>query len=364
MRFWRQLRWHLVAAPMIVVIVGVVTLFITAEWVLPQVLTAQLPPYFLENPDFPPATLQSIFRQATLNALLLAATAATVVGLITALLLSRQILRPLQALASASRRIATGQYRERLAIPVSDEVAEVARNFNQMAESLEHIEQQRITLIANVAHELRTPLTGISGYLEGLMDGLLPQTPETFAQMSQEVRRLNRLVNDLQELSRVESGQVSLNLIPVAVEPVVQTILSQLQPQITAKELTLTLRPATPPVTIQADPDRTTQILINLIGNAIRYTPEGGAITITITQSDHICAIAIQDTGEGIPTAALPYLFERFYRVDPSRARQSGGSGIGLTISRHLAWAMGGDITVASEGEGKGSTFTLTLPLV
>lgn len=114
---------------------------------------------------------------------------------------------------------------------------------------------------------------------------------------------------------------------------------------------------------VAADRDRTTQILINLIGNAIRYTFEGGTVTITTTRQPHQAIIAIQDTGIGIPTHALAYLFERFYRVDRSRARKSGGSGIGLTIARHLAWAMGGDITAASEGEGKGSTFTLTLPL-
>jgi histidine kinase len=276
--------------------------------------------------------------------------------------LTRLILRPLKEITQSSQRIANGHYDERIAVPNSDELAAVAINFNQMAEALERIEQQRIALIGNVSHELRTPLTGIEGYLEGVMDGVMPNDTETFAQMYQEVRRLRRLVDDLQALSRVEAGQISLRLEPFDLIPVIERIINQLQPQAMAESLTVKFEgPATQSVC--ADPDRTAQVLLNLIGNAIRYTPEGGRVTIKVSRQQRLVQMMVQDTGIGIPAESLPYIFERFYRVEQSRSRSSGGSGIGLTIARHLAWAMGGELTAASDGPGTGSTFLFSLPV-
>ncbi|RME98666.1 MAG: sensor histidine kinase, partial [Chloroflexi bacterium] len=212
-------------------------------------------------------------------------------------------------------------------------------------------------------HELRTPLTGLEGYLEGLMDGLFTREPETFAQMSQEVRRLKRLVSDLQSLSQVEAGQISLHMQDFSLIPVVERVVSQLRPQAVAQCLQITEHHPSTEITVCADPDRTAQILVNILGNAIRYTPEEGCITVNVRASESAAVVEITDDGQGIPADDLPYIFERFYRIDRSRARNSGGSGIGLTISRHLAWAMGGDLVAASDGPGRGSTFTLTLPL-
>jgi histidine kinase len=215
-----------------------------------------------------------------------------------------------------------------------------------------------------VAHELRTPLAGLEGYLEGLLDGVLPSDPETISAMQHEVRRLRRLVGDLQQLSRVEAGQTALRIEQVDLLELARRVVAQLRPQLLGQRLEVVVETRDEPLLIWADPDRIAQLLINLIGNAIRYTPEDSRITVRLTAADGRAQVAVEDTGIGIPPDALPYIFERFYRVDPSRSRSSGGSGIGLTIARHLAWAMGGELTAASAGPGQGSTFILSLPLV
>ncbi|HMO56591.1 MAG TPA: ATP-binding protein [Roseiflexaceae bacterium] len=343
----RSLRFRIVAVQMLVVVVGVVTLIVTADLLAIEAVAPEL---------------LSTFRMAIAQALLIAALAATIVGLVASILLAREILRPLAELDRSSRRIADGHFDERIAIPSADELAVVAHSFNQMAEALEHVEEQRIVLIGNVAHELRTPLAGLEGYLEGLLDGVLPGDPATISAMQHEVRRLRRLVDDLQQLSRVEAGQVVLHPENLAIVPLVERVVTQLQPQLIGQRLTVLVEGNAAVLQLRADPDRTAQILVNLIGNALRYTPDDGRITVRIRPVAEYVEIAVEDTGVGIPAEALPYLFERFYRVDPSRSRSSGGSGIGLTIARHLAWAMGGEIRAASAGPGHGSTFTLTLP--
>jgi histidine kinase len=348
MGLWRQLRWRIVAAQMLVVVVGVITLITTAD-----VLAVR---------SVDPALLPD-FQAALTQALVVAALMATVAGLATSLLLMREILRPLREIARSSQRIAAGHYDERVVLPASDELAAMAASFNQMAAALEQVEQQRVTLIGNVAHELRTPLAGLEGYLEGLFDGVLRNDPETLSTMQHEVRRLRRLVDDLQTLSRVEAGQVQLHFERVDLAGIVQRVMAQLRPQVLARCLEFELEKPDLALPVYADDDRTAQILLNLIGNAIRYTPDSGCITIRVATADGNAQVIVQDTGIGIPAEALPYIFERFYRVDQSRARSSGGSGIGLTIARHLAWAMGGEITATSAGLESGSTFTLTLPL-
>lgn len=369
MKWWRQLRWRIVAANMLVVVVGVVLILLMAYWVTQTVAPAGVLAGIAalqaaDNPEavnIAAAELLEAIRQSVFTSVLVAALGAMVAGLVASVLLARQILRPLYQIAESSQRIADGRYDERVTVPGSDELALVATNFNQMAEALAQIEQTRVTLIGNVSHELRTPLTSMMGYLEGLMDGLFPGNEETYTLMLAEMNRMRRLVDDLLTLSRVESGQISLELAVFALRPLIERVAAQLRPQAAAGELTLTLD--LQDHNVFADPDRTAQVLVNLIGNAIRYTPPGGNITVQTMPAPHAVRVCVVDDGIGVAPEALPYLFERFYRVDQSRARKSGGSGIGLTISRYLVWAMGGEMTAASDGEGKGSTFTFTLPL-
>ena len=372
MSFWRQLRWRIIGSHLVIVVAGVTILLIATEAVplLTSYDNIQARITGLtrtENPLLLQQAAQNLlqtFRNALLISLGIAAAGALIAGLFTSILLTRLILKPLHQITQSSQRIAGGHYDERVTVPRSDELAMVAVHFNQMAAALEQVEQQRVALIGNVSHELRTPLTGIEGYLEGMMDGLLPSDTATFAQMYQEVRRLRRLVDDLQALSRVEAGQVSLSIETVDLVPVIERVVNQLRPQADALCLQIDFECSQDRVLVSTDADRSAQVLINMVGNALHYTPEGGQITIRVRPNPPTAEVTVQDTGIGIPPEALPYIFERFYRVDSSRSRSSGGSGVGLTVSRQLAWAMGGDLTASSEGPERGSTFTLTLPLV
>jgi histidine kinase len=267
-----------------------------------------------------------------------------------------------RVLTDASRRIAEGHFGERVESAGSDELGQLAHSFNQMAEKLELVEAMRRQLIGDVSHELRTPLTAIKGSMEGLMDGVLPASADTYQQIHQEADRLAHLVDDLQELSRVEAGAYPLEIRPVAISTLVETALKRFAVQAQTKRIELRLDLPTDLPLVLADQDRITQVLTNLVGNALQYTPIGGQVTILSRRHQDEVHISVVDTGIGIPAEHLPHLFTRFYRVDKSRSRQAGGgSGIGLTIARHLVEAHGGRIWAESEGEGRGSTFTFSL---
>ena len=307
-------------------------------------------------------TLFENFRASMFESLGYAVTASVLAALLVSWFLSRRIVAPIRTLTNASQHITEGHYEKRVDVNGTDEIAQLAARFNQMATQLEQVELMRRQLIGDVTHELRTPLTSIKGYMEGLVDGVLPSTPETFDQIHREADRLSRLVDDLQELSRVEAKAYSLDVRSVAVSNLVQTTVKRLTPQATAKRITIhsNLPADLPP--IQADEDRITQVLVNLVANAIQYTPEGGNVTISAAHQIDEMHISVKDTGVGIPPEHLANLFTRFYRVDKSRSRNAGGgSGIGLTIAKHLVEAHGGRIWAESQGDGQGSTFTFSL---
>jgi histidine kinase len=221
----------------------------------------------------------------------------------------------------------------------------------------------RRRLIADISHELRTPLTSIQGSLEGLMDGVLPASAETYQQLLSESQRLSRLVTDLQELSRVESRAYELERRSVDVAGLIGTTLKRLAPIAASHGIDLTSSSIPELPDLDADEDRLLQVLSNIVGNAINYTPPGGTVTLSARRVSNEIHISVRDSGAGIAAEHLPRIFDRFYRIDVSRSRQAGGSGIGLTIARALVEAHGGRIWVQSEGEGKGSTFSFALPL-
>lgn len=304
------------------------------------------------------------FRAGFNDAILAAGLAALLVALGLSFFFSRSVTAPVQAMSQASLRIAEGHYDERVPVRGSDELAQLASRFNRMAERLDQVETLRRRLIGDVSHELRTPLTAIQGSMEGLMDGVLPATNETFQQLHAEADRLNRLVDDLQELSRVEARAYTLDRRPVDLGPLVRLVTGRLAPQAAAGRVSLSSQiPADLPPAL-ADEDRLVQVLTNLTANALQYTPPGGTVTIAAQHVDAEVQVSVRDTGIGIPAEHLSHVFDRFYRVDKSRSRQAGGgSGIGLTIARALVEAHGGRIWAESAGEGKGSVFTFTLPL-
>jgi two-component system sensor histidine kinase BaeS len=371
-RLRRHLGWKLFLSHLIVILVGVLVLGSAAEFVVPGAFERHLAAMAAVMGNLSPelkTSLFSNFRAAMEEAMTLAALAALLAAMIVSLFVSRQIVMPVREMMAASERIAEGQYHERVNVPGDagwddlDELGRLAVSFNQMATQLEQIEATRRELIGNVAHELRTPLANIQGWMEGLIDGVLPAETSTFQQIYREADRLQRLVYDLQELSRVEAGGIELDLRPVPVPSLVDATLARLGHQFEDKGVSLETDVSVDLPPVRADEDRIGQVLLNLVGNALQYTPTGGQVQITAYRRDGEIQISVRDSGIGIPAEHLPFLFTRFYRVDKSRSRVGGGSGIGLTIAKYLVEAHGGRIWAESPGPRQGSTFTFTLPI-
>lgn len=309
------------------------------------------------------AELQTSFRNSLDNALIIAGIAATLAAGGVSWYVSNRIVNPIRALVTLSQRIAGGHYEQRLRLDTGDELAELVENFNRMAASLAETEVMRQQLLGDVTHELKTPLASIKGYMEGLQDGVIPATPETFQLVHNEADRLQRLVQDLQELSRTEAGQIQLEITTHVPSQIVLPVVERMRPQFREKGVVLDAKVPDDLPLVRADKDRTAQVLTNLLGNGLQYTPSGGKVSVDVVQSGHHVCFSIHDSGIGIESSELEHIFQRFYRVDKSRSRSSGGSGIGLTVAKHLVEAQGGSIYAASDGIGKGSQFSFTLPL-
>ena len=315
------------------------------------------------------ADLFSNFRVAVTESLRLATIAAFIAALSVSVFVSRRIVAPIQRMMKASQRIAEGHYDERVDLPGgnigdgTDELGQLALSFNQMADKLQRTEDMRRQLIGDVAHELRTPLTTIQGSMEGLLDGVLSEGEETYQQVLKEATRLQKLVRDLQELSRVEADTFVLEPKPLEVIHLIETTRLRLAQQFQEKKVELITEIGEDLPQVLADEDRIGQVLLNLLGNGLQYTPAGGWVRVSASLTSEYVRVMIEDSGIGIKPEHLPHVFTRFYRVDKSRSRVGGGSGIGLTIAKYIVDASGGSIYAQSSGEGKGSTFTFTLPI-
>jgi signal transduction histidine kinase len=274
---------------------------------------------------------------------------------------SKRIMQQLTEMEQITQKFAAGHLESRL--PESDipELNRLSTSFNRMAASLEGVEQRRRELISDLTHELRTPLTVVRGYLEELSDGELEPSLDIYLRLVRETKRLERLVNDLQELSKAEAGYLQINLQPLNLRPLLESLVQKFSDQILEDGPVLRLKCPPQLALVLADVDRTEQVLVNLLGNAIRHTT-AGSITIRTWIEPNKLWIAVVDTGSGIAPEDLPHVFERFFRADRSRARHSGGTGIGLAISRTLIELQGGQIEVESH-LGRGSTFRFFLPL-
>jgi histidine kinase len=307
---------------------------------------------------------EQAFNDTLLRTLALTMVAATVLAMLVSWYVARRIGAPIRRVATVSRQIADGDYHARVPSASADEIGELAASFNSMAQALEETEQRRTRLIGDVAHELRTPLSTIRGYLEGgLRDGVVQPSDELWEQLDHAAARIQRLVLDLEELSRVESGSISLNVQSLAPVDLVTAALAECDVRFAAKSVDLrtSLLHDLPP--LLADCDRVLQVLTNLLSNALPYTPSGGRVTLSAALDARTVRFSVTDSGIGIDPSHLARVFDRFYRVDPSRSRARGGSGIGLTIARALVEAHGGRIWAESAGAGQGSTFSFTLPL-
>lgn len=308
------------------------------------------------------------FRDAVNEALVISTLAAFGAAVMVSIFVTRQVVAPVRQMMAASQRIAEGDYHERVQVSGNiakgelDELAQLALSFNMMAATLERTESRRQQLIGDVAHELRTPLATIKGSMEGLIDGVIPPGPESFQKMHREVDRLQRLVSDLQELSRVEAGPELLEYKPILAKNLAETTKERLGRQFQDKGVDLVFAFNAGLPRAFGDEDRIQQVLTNLVGNALQYTAKGGEVRVGATHKDNWIEFSVGDTGIGISAAHLPHIFTRFYRVDPSRSRAGGGSGIGLTIAKYLVEAHGGKLWVESEGKNMGSTFTFRVP--
>ncbi|OKH20954.1 two-component sensor histidine kinase [Hydrococcus rivularis NIES-593] len=274
---------------------------------------------------------------------------------------SKRVTKPVKQMKEITQKFAAGDLKERMPGSEIPELNQLAQSFNRMASSLEDVEKRRRELISDLTHELRTPLTVVRGYLEELADGAIAPSSELYLRLVRETRRLERLTSDLQELSKAEAGYLSINPKKINLYPILKSLLEKFADQLLEEGPVLRLDcPADLPPVL-ADLDRTEQILVNLLGNALRYTEKGSIVLRAWRDKDWVW-IAVTDTGIGIAPEDLPYIFERFWRADKSRASYSGGTGIGLAIARRLVELQGGQIEVESEF-GKGSTFRFSLPI-
>jgi signal transduction histidine kinase len=309
------------------------------------------------------ASVLTVYLSSAINRFLLwGGLIAIAIALIVTYVFSRQILSPIRALTNTAKSLGKGDFSQRVRIRSGGEVGQLAQTFNSMAGDLERTEKLRRNMVADVAHELRTPLSNVAGYLEAIRDEVIKPDPATIASLSEEVELLARLVDDLQELALADAGELKLMFQPEDLSQLIEQSVKAIQTKVMNKglEVSIGIDGPLPPVNI--DYHRISQVLRNLLANAITHTANGGKIAVAARPEGHFVKVSVTDNGEGISAEDLPNMFERFYRVDKSRARHAGGSGLGLTIAKRLVEAHGGTIGVQSE-LGKGSCFFFALPI-
>ncbi|MFN3704681.1 MAG: sensor histidine kinase [Thermoflexales bacterium] len=304
------------------------------------------------------------FLDGVHNSILVAALISALAGVLSGAVISQMVARPLNRLAEAAHAFARREWGFRVQperISGISELRDVALALDTMARSLQHSDQQRRNLMADIAHELRTPLAVIQGSLRALLDGVRPLSPNEIAAIYDETRLLARLVDDVRELSLAESHQLPLRVAVLDISDALREATERLQPVAEMQQVRLLLQLPDQRLGVHTDPDRLQQVVHNLVTNALRHTPAGGAVTLCAQSEGAMVRVVVHDTGSGIAPEDLPHVFDRFYRADRARTRGSGGSGLGLAIVKSLVQLMGGEVGVES-ALGRGSRFWFTLP--
>lgn len=303
------------------------------------------------------------FSERQAHAFMLIALITMVVSILLALPVSRQLVKPIRALSEATRKLAAGSYDTRIDVGSRDELGQLARDFNSLAKTLGQNEVSRRQWIADISHELRTPLSILQGEIEAMQDGLRPCTPERLAALHGETLNLARLVNDLYELSLSDIGALSYQKQRLDLRTLLETSLQAHRDEFAGKNIALEFS-ADPGLEARVfgDPDRLQQLFLNLLGNSLRYTDPGGKVAVSLAVRDGHAVIDVQDSAPGVAEEHLPRLFERLYRVDPSRSRETGGAGLGLAICRNIVEAHDGRIDARASNLG-GLWVQLVLPL-
>ncbi|MBP7687195.1 MAG: HAMP domain-containing protein [Thermoflexales bacterium] len=315
-----------------------------------------------------PSQMQQRTIERVNSAVVIGGGVALLAALVIGFVVFRTITRPIDQLSQAAHSLACGDLTARVAAtPHSsrlgdDELTELGATFNVMADSLQQAEALRRDMTADIAHELRTPLAVMRGNLEAMLDGVYPPDAEHLQPVLNQVHLLTRLVEDLRTLALAEAGQLPLSKRPIELNQLIESTLASFQAQATAQGVTLSAATLEALPAIDVDPDRVQQTLGILIANALRHTPADGSIKVTLRRDATQAIIEVADSGAGIPPEDLPHVFERFYRADKSRSRESGGSGLGLAIAKSIVQAHGGTISATSE-VGKGTIVRFTLPM-
>jgi len=304
--------------------------------------------------------LEEGFLRTTRRSLWLAGLAAVAVAVLLSILLVRQITRPLRRLDAATQRIARGEFSERIGIETADEIGSLARSFDEMVESLDRSERTKRQMIADISHELRTPLAAVRSALEALRDGLIEPTPETLASLHDRILLTTRLVRDLHQLTLADAGHLSIQAEACRIETILDSILEAIGVQMEDGGIRLDRRIPTGLPPVRVDRQRIEQVFLNLFANAIRHTPEGGAISIDAAADQEGVRVSVCDSGPGLSDADLAHAFDRFYRADGARTGDAG-AGLGLSIAKALIEAHGGRIW-AENGPAGGACFHVLLP--
>jgi signal transduction histidine kinase len=315
-------------------------------WLAIDYLAADYFSALMEQYDISPSETHEMFVDAVHRYLIQASVVAIAVAVLLSFLLTRKVLRPLSAMQRATQRLASGDYAARAPVETRDELGDLAQAFNRMAAGLEEGERLRRSMVADIAHELRTPLTNVRGYLEGLADGVVEPTKPTFDMLQTEILRLVRLVDDLHQLTMADAACVELHDEPVDLMALVREVVGFERGDLERDGVRLQIDAPSEPklANLRADRDKLRQVLRNLIQNARRYAGDGGKVRISIEPQGNGVRLVVANTGPGIAEADLPHIFERFYRADKSRSRESGGAGIGLAIVKGLVEAHGGEV--------------------
>ena len=354
---------RLLLSQLLVILVGGSTLLIVALGLAPGLFRMHVERAVGPITPELAAHLDMAFARATLVSLAVATTAATLAAVAVGVFVTRRAVRPIRELSRAASAVAEGNYAVRVPeTGFGSELATLNQAFNQMAQDIAGTERTRAEMLRDLAHELRTPLTSVRGYHEAIADGVLPADRDTFSRVDAELSRIERLVEDLGTVSRAEERRLDLRLRPVHVADLVTSAADSAALSYQHTGVTVRADPATDDSQVRVDPDRLHEALANLIANAVQHTPTGGTVTLRSRTTTSGVQIDVADSGEGIAAEHLSRVFERFYRVDAGRSRDTGGSGIGLTITRALLKAQGGHIRVESPGLGQGTTFVISLP--
>lgn len=317
----------------------------------------------VDPPNPPENVTESQIVQALAGFILVVASVGGVVGIVAGIAMSRSLTAPLRQLEDAARRIGKREWQEQVVVKGTEELTAVAHAFNQMVANLGHAETLRRNLMADVAHELRTPLTVLQGNLRAILDDVYPLDKAEVARLYDQTRHLIRLVNDLHELAQAEARQLPLAIVSINMMTLVEETISHFLPLADEVGVALQLEMPTTLAPLPGDTARLRQVLHNLLSNSLRHTPLGGVITVQLSQLPDALQIMVSDSGEGIAAEHLPFIFDRFYRTDRARSRDTGGTGLGLAIVRAIVEAHGGQVTAVSEGIGCGSKFLVVLPL-